>query len=121
MPDLYIDELQEMLSMSCGQDVSRATVWQVLHKGGYTLKKVSDSDYFSMSTLIVCRLHGLQQNVRQKSGLSTSLGLENMKQISWSSLMKAQLIAGRHIVVGLGPFEGLKHSVRRSLCVEDGA
>ena len=39
-PDLYIDELQEMLATSCGQTVSRSTVWRVLCRGGFTLKKV---------------------------------------------------------------------------------
>ena len=39
-PDLYVDELQEMLSVSCGQDVSKATIWRMLHRAGYTFKKV---------------------------------------------------------------------------------
>ncbi|KIK13389.1 hypothetical protein PISMIDRAFT_48594, partial [Pisolithus microcarpus 441] len=39
MPDLYLDELQEMLATSCGVEVSRATVWRTLHWAGFTMKK----------------------------------------------------------------------------------
>ena len=39
-PDLYLDELQEMLAVSCGTNVSRTTVWRTLHRTGYTMKKV---------------------------------------------------------------------------------
>ncbi|KAF9234994.1 hypothetical protein BU15DRAFT_65215 [Melanogaster broomeanus] len=40
-PDLYLDELQEMLATSCGVYVSRATVWRTLRKAGFTMKKMS--------------------------------------------------------------------------------
>ncbi|KAI5981113.1 hypothetical protein EDD15DRAFT_2184676 [Pisolithus albus] len=40
-PDLYLDELQQMLEASCGIYVSRATVWRTLCRGGFTMKKVS--------------------------------------------------------------------------------
>jgi transposase len=40
-PDLYLDELQEMLSTTCGVTVSQSTVWRTLRKAGFTLKKVS--------------------------------------------------------------------------------
>lgn len=39
-PDLYLDELQQMLEASCGVYVSRATVWRTLCRGGFTMKKV---------------------------------------------------------------------------------
>ena len=39
--DLYLDELKEILSTTCGQDVSNATIWLMLHRQGYTMKKVS--------------------------------------------------------------------------------
>ncbi|KAF8137588.1 hypothetical protein EV363DRAFT_1124857, partial [Boletus edulis] len=38
-PDLYLDELQEMLAVSCGRIVSRATIWRTLRKAGFTMKK----------------------------------------------------------------------------------
>ena len=37
---MYLDELQEMLSINCGQAVSRSTIWQMLRNGGFTMKKV---------------------------------------------------------------------------------
>ncbi|KIJ04708.1 hypothetical protein PAXINDRAFT_24918, partial [Paxillus involutus ATCC 200175] len=40
-PDLYLDELREMLATSCGVDVSRATIWRTLRRAGFTMKKVS--------------------------------------------------------------------------------
>ena len=39
-PDMYLDELQEMLSITCGQNVSRSTIWRMLRDGGFTMKKV---------------------------------------------------------------------------------
>lgn len=39
-PDLYLDELQEMMAVSCGIDVSRSTVWRTLRRAGFTMKKV---------------------------------------------------------------------------------
>jgi len=40
-PDLYLDELQEMMAVSCGIDVSRATVWRTLRRAGFTMKKIT--------------------------------------------------------------------------------
>lgn len=39
-PDLYLDELQEMMALSCGVNVSRSTVWHTLKRAGFTMKKV---------------------------------------------------------------------------------
>ncbi|KIO14394.1 hypothetical protein M404DRAFT_108146, partial [Pisolithus tinctorius Marx 270] len=38
-PDLYLDELQEMLAVFCGVEVSRSTVWRTLRRSGFTMKK----------------------------------------------------------------------------------
>ncbi|KIK95557.1 hypothetical protein PAXRUDRAFT_140447, partial [Paxillus rubicundulus Ve08.2h10] len=40
-PDLYLDELQEMLQVSCGMEVSCAMVWRTLCRYVFTMKKVS--------------------------------------------------------------------------------
>jgi len=40
-PDLYLDELQEVLSQQCGKDVSKSTIWRALSKGGFTMKKIT--------------------------------------------------------------------------------
>ncbi|KAF8550138.1 hypothetical protein OG21DRAFT_1378277, partial [Imleria badia] len=40
-PDLYLDELQEMLAMSAGVRISHATVWRTLHRKGFTMKKIT--------------------------------------------------------------------------------
>ncbi|KIK81945.1 hypothetical protein PAXRUDRAFT_47136, partial [Paxillus rubicundulus Ve08.2h10] len=39
MLDLYLDELPEMLAVSCGCTVSCATIWHTLHRAGFTMKK----------------------------------------------------------------------------------
>ncbi|KAF8546669.1 hypothetical protein OG21DRAFT_1371241, partial [Imleria badia] len=39
-PDVYLDELQEMLATSCDVYVSRATVWRMLRKADFTMKKL---------------------------------------------------------------------------------
>ncbi|KIK81072.1 hypothetical protein PAXRUDRAFT_156952, partial [Paxillus rubicundulus Ve08.2h10] len=41
-PDLYLEELQEMLAASCGCMVSKSTIWHMLHKTGFTMKKVEN-------------------------------------------------------------------------------
>ncbi|KIK76255.1 hypothetical protein PAXRUDRAFT_47541, partial [Paxillus rubicundulus Ve08.2h10] len=38
-PDLYLDELQEMLQASCGMEVSCAMAWRTLCRYGFTMKK----------------------------------------------------------------------------------
>jgi hypothetical protein len=40
MPDMYLDELQEMLVVTQGVQVSKSTIWRRLKAGGFTLKKV---------------------------------------------------------------------------------
>ena len=37
---MYLDKLKEMLSVTCGQEVSQATIWHMLHCQGFTMKKV---------------------------------------------------------------------------------
>lgn len=39
-PDLYLDELIEVLFNECGKVVSKSTVWRALQRGGFTMKKV---------------------------------------------------------------------------------
>lgn len=43
-PDVYLDELQEMLDVNCEQEVSRATIWRALTRQGFTMKKVCSFD-----------------------------------------------------------------------------
>jgi transposase len=40
-PDLYLDELKEMLEVTCGVSVSRSTVWRTLRRAGFTMKKIT--------------------------------------------------------------------------------
>ena len=39
-PDLYLDELRELLTITCGVDVSESTIWRTLKRAGFTMKKV---------------------------------------------------------------------------------
>ncbi|KIM51639.1 hypothetical protein SCLCIDRAFT_1166606 [Scleroderma citrinum Foug A] len=39
-PDVYLDELQTMIALECGKDVSRSTIWRTLRRCGLTMKKV---------------------------------------------------------------------------------
>ena len=39
-PDLYLDELQEVLATTAGVEVSRSTVWCTLRRVGFTMKKI---------------------------------------------------------------------------------
>ncbi|KAF8836552.1 hypothetical protein BDN67DRAFT_910971, partial [Paxillus ammoniavirescens] len=40
-PYLYLDELQEMLAVSCGVQVMCLTVWRTLRSKGFTMKKIT--------------------------------------------------------------------------------
>ncbi|KAF8119206.1 Homeodomain-like protein [Boletus edulis] len=39
-PDLYLDELREILAQNCGVHVSLSSVWRTLRSAGFTMKKV---------------------------------------------------------------------------------
>jgi hypothetical protein len=54
-PDLYLDELQEILAALCGRTVSKSTIWCTLHKTGFTMKKVKSSTH-SLSFLFLLAL-----------------------------------------------------------------
>ncbi|KAF8417370.1 hypothetical protein L210DRAFT_3359540, partial [Boletus edulis BED1] len=38
-PDLYLDELCEILAQNCGVNVSLSSVWRMLRSAGFTMKK----------------------------------------------------------------------------------
>jgi len=40
-PDLYLDELKEILEISCGVSISRSTIWRTLRRAGFTMKKLT--------------------------------------------------------------------------------
>jgi transposase len=42
-PDMYLDELREILAITCGVNASPSTLWRTLHRAGFTMKKVSES------------------------------------------------------------------------------
>ena len=46
--DIYLNELKEILSTTCGQDVSNATIWRMLCRQGFTMKKVSTVALFKL-------------------------------------------------------------------------
>jgi hypothetical protein len=54
-PDLYLDELQEMLVALCGWTVSKSTIWRTLRKTGFTMKKVKSLTH-SLSFLFLLAL-----------------------------------------------------------------
>lgn len=39
-PNVYLDELQELLEERCGTKVNEATIWRALSRSGFTMKKV---------------------------------------------------------------------------------
>jgi len=40
-PDLYLDELREILAQNCGVHVSLSSVWRTLRSAGFTMKKIT--------------------------------------------------------------------------------
>ncbi|KIJ08894.1 hypothetical protein PAXINDRAFT_48567, partial [Paxillus involutus ATCC 200175] len=94
-PDLYLDELQEMLATSCGVHVSRATVWRTLHKAGFMMKKVS----ILTRTTPCVYLHILRCH-------------DSTKQSNLSLLTKALSIAEQPTVAAPGQSEEPKRNAR---------
>lgn len=39
-PDIYLDELRELLKQRCGVDADEVTLWRALKRSGFTMKKV---------------------------------------------------------------------------------
>ncbi|KAJ6456076.1 Homeodomain-like protein [Mycena sanguinolenta] len=42
-PDVYLDELREIIEEKRGTEVSEATIWRTLRRCGFTMKKVCDT------------------------------------------------------------------------------
>ncbi|KAF8229467.1 hypothetical protein L208DRAFT_1286626, partial [Tricholoma matsutake] len=40
-PEIYLDEMQEVLEDRLGVDVSESTIWRALQQSGFTLKKLT--------------------------------------------------------------------------------
>jgi hypothetical protein len=121
MPDLYIDELQEMLAATCRANVSRSTVWRALSRGGFTLKKVSIIVLMcNIQLAYFCRSHVLQQNVLLKNDSIILTGSVHTTHPSWFSSMKAWSTVEQHIVGEHIPFAEVRHSRRLSLYVGGG-
>jgi hypothetical protein len=51
-PDMFLDELQEMLAVNCRFNVCQGTVWNVLRRAGFTLKKVSQTSLIDVKCLL---------------------------------------------------------------------
>lgn len=54
-PNLYLDELQEMLQASCDTEVSCATMWRILCRYGFTIKKMN-CDFQILPPILVVTL-----------------------------------------------------------------
>ncbi|KAF8593027.1 hypothetical protein BDV93DRAFT_482585, partial [Ceratobasidium sp. AG-I] len=38
-PDIFLDELQEVLMVQCGVECDLSTIWRALKRSGFTMKK----------------------------------------------------------------------------------
>lgn len=39
-PDVYLDEMKELLEERIGVEVNESTIWRALYRSGFTMKKV---------------------------------------------------------------------------------
>jgi hypothetical protein len=120
MPDLFLDELQEILAVNCGRNVSRVTVWRTLCRAGYTIKKVGTPLHCCTQCDDICRLHESLPNVQQRSGWTISLELVNIKHHNWSLWTKVLLIIVQRIEAMPSQYVEQKHSVKLFLSEADG-
>ena len=120
---MYLDELKEILEISCGVSISRSTIWRMLRRAGFTMKKVSPSN-LSQSTVCLhffSSSHVLQQSDLQRNVLNSLQGsviiaLNNLFSLMSHLSIAEQLIEGVH-----GLFMERKPSERLSLYADDGA
>ena len=110
MPDTYLDELQEMLVVTCGVQVSKSTVWHALRSGGFTLKKVHHRTPNTSSALtnLFDSSPVLQQSVQLRRDSNISQGLASMMPVNSFLWMKARSIAGQHTEGAHGLFMALR-------------
>ncbi|KAJ7194797.1 hypothetical protein GGX14DRAFT_377632 [Mycena pura] len=53
-PDVYLDELRELLEETRGSEVSEATIWRSLKRCGFTMKKVCTMKAFTHILADIC-------------------------------------------------------------------
>ena len=99
VPNLYLDELQEMLVISCWHTVLKSTIWHILHKTGFTMKKVKSLSFLVILVLTYARLPILLPNVLWRNVWTTLQGLQNINQNNSSLLMRALLITAQCTIV----------------------
>ena len=110
MPDTYLDELQEMLVVTCGVQVSKLTVWHALRSGGFTLKKVCcrTPNTSSALTNLFDSSPVLQQSIQLRRDSNISQGLASMMPVNSFLWMKARSITGQHTEGTCGLFVALR-------------
>ena len=116
-PDLYLDELQEMLAASCGHTVSKPTIWHTLRKTGFTMKK----DPSHPIPILTCtRLSIFLLNAQWRDVQTMLLELQDINQGNLSLLTRALFIAIQHIVAMPGRSKIPRHNTKHSLFMVDG-
>ena len=110
MPDTYLDELQEMLVVTCGVQVSKSTVWRALRSGGFTLKKVHRRmpNTSSALTNLFDSSPVLQQSIQLRRDSNILQGLASMMPVNSFLWMKARSITGQHTEGARGLFVALR-------------
>ncbi|KAF8120494.1 hypothetical protein EV363DRAFT_91316 [Boletus edulis] len=112
-PDSYLDELQEMLGVSSGVEVSRATIWRSLRRAGFTMKQVTRVaaersaekrlEYIARIGLHIVGVHG-QLEVRRPS-VKHSLCADD----AFLCFQHSRLVKASFIVTSLKDHSVLKH------------
>ena len=115
VPNLYLDELQEMLVVSCGRTVLKSTIWHTLHKTGFMMKKVKSLLFLVILVLTYARLPVLLPNILWRNVWTTLWGLQNINQNNSSLLMRALLITAQCTVVMPGQSKVPRHNAKHSL------
>lgn len=75
--DVYLDELQAGLENDCGASVSLMSVWQAIHRSGYSLKKVSHPFQKPTSLLIYYKVTRIakESSVKKRAIFTFRIGI----------------------------------------------
>lgn len=121
--DIYLLELEDVVSRLLGIEVSESAIWKALRQRGFTMKKVCGAflDLFSILNKL-CRSRRLPLRVtrNEEQHFSTNMACISPRRALCLST-RAPLTGGQHFGTGHGHYEVIKLSENGFLFEVDGA
>ncbi|KIM36596.1 hypothetical protein M413DRAFT_78107, partial [Hebeloma cylindrosporum] len=105
--DVYLDELQDSLSAICNANVSKSTIWRILKRSGYKMKKVYFAHPSSGVNKVLILLWQITRNAAERS-VQKSILCPRAKANNSSLLMfSTYLEASRYSILPAMSLDGI--------------